>query len=261
MLGDTAEQARLRLPQTRIAQVLGIAHQGRPQSRANHRCGISLVVNAEIVTLIAALIAASAAMATLVVNTVTATRRERRDTHRKAVEIELSDLADALHQVVATSYSQHRFLADGKIDSAKNWHDRGIVSKSNLDRLRPRVRYSIPGIDQGLRNLARLPSWIANHKGRDTGALLLDRADTLATALHDAIEQSWRTGRAPAHGKRKKIDDLVASFRELGPASLHDQSAAEEPVDGSIEHSALTAAPCHPAEAGDKATSIPLTPR
>jgi hypothetical protein len=71
-------------------------------------------------TLIAALIAAVAAAGSLVVSIITAGRRERRDNHRRALEAELPDLADGLHQVVATSFTQHRQLAAGKTQSGAN---------------------------------------------------------------------------------------------------------------------------------------------
>jgi len=50
-------------------------------------------VSAQLVTLLAALIAAIAAMGSLLVNVLVAGHRERRDVHRKAVETELPDLA------------------------------------------------------------------------------------------------------------------------------------------------------------------------
>jgi len=83
-------------------------------------------------TLIAALIVAGAAVASLAVNIITAGRRERRDNHRRALETELPDLADGLHQVVATSFTQHRQLRAGKEQSAANWRKRGQRPRNRL---------------------------------------------------------------------------------------------------------------------------------
>ncbi len=68
-----------------------------------------------------------------------------------------ASLADALHQVVATSFTQHRQLNLAKTESAANWRKKGHDAKLLLDKVRPRVRYSLPGADLGLRDLARLP--------------------------------------------------------------------------------------------------------
>ena len=180
-------------------------------------------------TLLAALIAAIASMGSLVVNVLVAGHRERRDVHRKAVEKELPDLADALHQVVATSYTQHRQLSLAKTDSAANWRKRGRDAALLLGKVRPRVRYSLPGADLGLRNLARLPDWVAHHGGRPEGQALLEQADSLATALHELIAQSWRDGQPPPAKQRRRIETLVDNLREYATIGARNQTIAEEP--------------------------------
>jgi hypothetical protein len=186
-------------------------------------------VSAQLVTLLAALIAAAASICSLLVNVLAAGRRERRETHRKAVEPELPDLADGLHQVVATSFTQHRQLGLGKTESATSWRQRGRDAAQLLGRVRPRVRYSLPGADLGLRNLARLPDWIAHYGGRPEGQTLLDQADVLATGLHELIEQSWRRGAPPLAVQRRKIQTLADNFRQCAPFEVRQQAIVEEP--------------------------------
>jgi hypothetical protein len=180
-------------------------------------------------TLIAALIAAVAAVGSLVVTIITAGRRERRDTHRKALETELPDLADGLHQVVATSFTQHRQLSAGKVQSAGNWRSRGHDAAQVLYRVRPRVRYSLSGLDLGLRNLGRLPDWVAHHQGRPEGGELLNRADGLATAIHEIIERSWRNGLPLSRDDHRRVKALVDEFRRYAPARAREQALTEEP--------------------------------
>lgn len=180
-------------------------------------------------TLIAAFIAAAAAIGSLIVSIISSGRRERRDNHRRALEAELPDLADGLHQVVATSFTQHRQLRDGKIQSASNWRSRGQEAAQTLYRVRPRVRYSLSGLDLALRNLGRLPDWIANNQGRPEGQELLDRANDLATAMHEVIEASWRDGRPLPSGDRKRISALVEELRAYAPIGVREQALAEEP--------------------------------
>jgi hypothetical protein len=182
--------------------------------------------------LIAALIAAAAAMGSLVVNVVVAGRRERRNAHRKALEAELPDLADTLHQIVATSVTQRRQLVEGRTESAANWRRRGQSAAKKLATVRPRVRYSLPGVDMALRNLTRMPDWVASQGARPEGQTLLDQADALATALHELIEASWRSGRAPSRAERRRIESLVARLREYAPIVVHTQALTEEPEAG-----------------------------
>jgi hypothetical protein len=180
-------------------------------------------------TLIAALIAAVAAAGSLVVSIITASRRERRDNHRRALDAELPDLADGLHQVVATSFTQHRQLAAGKTQSGANWRGRGQAAAQTLYRVRPRVRYSLSGLDLGLRNLGRLPDWVAYHQGRPEGQELLDHADALASALHEIIEISWRDGRPLSPADRRRVAVLVDELRTHAPIEVREQALVEEP--------------------------------
>lgn len=180
-------------------------------------------------TLIAALIAAVAAVGSLIITIITAGRRERRDAHRNALETELPDLANGLHQVVATSFTQHRQLGAGKVQSAGNWRSRGLEAAQVLYRVRPRVRYSLSGLDLGLRNLGRLPDWVAHYQGRPEGQELLTRADALATEMHAIIERSWRNGHPLSQDDHQRVKDLVAEFRRFAPAGAREQALAEEP--------------------------------
>jgi hypothetical protein len=186
-------------------------------------------MGSETATLIAALIAAAAAAGSLIVTIVTAGRRERRDAHRKALEAELPDLADGLHQVVATSFTQHRQLSAGKVQSAANWRSRGHEAAQVLYRVRPRVQYSLSGLDLGLRNLGRLPDLVAHHQGRPEGQELLSRADALATEMHKIIERSWRNGNPVPAGAHRRVTALVDEFRRHAPAGAREQALAEEP--------------------------------
>ena len=116
-----------------------------------------------------------------------------------------------------------------KTESAANWRKRGHDAVLLLGKVRPRVRYSLPGADLGLRNLAWLPDWIAHHGGRPEGQALLEQADSLATALHELIEQSWRDGQPPPAKQRRRIKTLVDDLREYAPIGARQQAIAEEP--------------------------------
>ena len=104
-----------------------------------------------------------------------------------------------------------------------------LIAAQLLHRVRPRVRYSLPGVDLGLRNLARLPDWVAHHSGGPEGQELLERANSLATALHELVERSWRNGRPPSDSQRRRIEKLVEDLRRYATIGARQQAISEEP--------------------------------
>jgi len=187
---------------------------------------VALKVTSQDATLIAASIAAVATMISLGLNAYQASQRERRearrvaererrDVHRSALAPELPELADALHQVVATSFMQHKALQQNG-QGAVQWRERGAKAAKKLEEVRPRVRYSL-GLDEGIRNLTRLPSWVGHKKGSLDGRVMLSAAEALAQALHSAIEESWRSGEPPPEDKHQHVQRLVVDLREEAP--------------------------------------------
>jgi len=191
------------------------------------------------VTLIAAGLAAFAAIVSLVVTTVAtgrrerkaaarAAERERRDVHRNALEPHLSDLAGAIHEVVATSFVQQRNLSEGRTVAAANWKSRGSAAAGRLEPLRRRVRYFLPGLDPGFKSLIPLPSWVAHRGGGADADELLARADALAKHLHQAIEDSWRTGQPPPDLARARTLELADELRGVAPIGRVTETGTEE---------------------------------
>jgi hypothetical protein len=179
-------------------------------------------------TLLAASIAACAAVLSLAVTTVATGRRERkaaereiqrerREVHRNALEPHLSDLAGGIHEVVATSFIQQKALTASKTGTARNWQERGLTARATLERLRRRVRYFLPGLDPGLKALTPLPNWVAHRSGGVEAEELLSRADALARHLHQAIEDSWRTGEPPTAEHQQRTLELADRIREVAP--------------------------------------------
>lgn len=187
-----------------------------------------LAVDTATGTLAAAVIAAVAAIGSLVVTTISGYRREGREAQRAALQPHLAPLADAIHQTVATSSMQHKALVDGKRELAAKWRKRGTDASSDLERIRLEVRYPLPGVDEGLRSLTRIPNWVAHRKGGDEGGALLQQADSLAKALHRAIESSWRRGRPPGTFTRHRLTRRVGAVRAVAPIGPRDASDADE---------------------------------
>jgi hypothetical protein len=147
--------------------------------------------------------------------------------------------ADALHQVVATSFAQHRQLSLSKQESATKWRNLGENAAQKLHEVRPRVRYSLPGLDIGLRNLSRLPDRTAHHKGDATGKDLLDRANSLAGAC---MSRSSAPGAPASHfhldraGRSFGLSKVFASARHsprVSNRSTRSQANSQSPRDRS----------------------------
>jgi hypothetical protein len=178
---------------------------------------IPLAIKTSTATLAAAAVAAVAATLSLLVTTVAAYRREGREAQRAALQPHLAALADGIHQTVATSFTQQKALAAGSRDTAAKWRKLGQDASGELERIRLEIRYPLPGLDDGLRNLTRVPAWVGHRKGQADGDELLAKADALARALHRAIETSWRRGRPPGWIRRHQIARKVRALRSIAP--------------------------------------------
>ena len=89
------------------------------------------------------------------------------------------------------------------------------------------MRYPLPGLDEGLNNLRRVPDWVAHRQGRPEIDQLLKQADALASALHATIEASWRQGRPPGRLRRRRLDRRVKGLRETAPIGPKSEPPVE----------------------------------
>ena len=149
----------------------------------------------EIVTVVAALIAATASLLVLILNLDAQRRAELRLAHRKFLETHLPALSAALHEIVATS----NVIVKRKPGSTlASWQKRSEKAQQELKNLRPKLRYPLWGLDEGVRVLTRLPGWVMHLRDRPQhAALLLKRADRLRRRLDRSIQRSYRHGRPP----------------------------------------------------------------
>jgi len=142
-------------------------------------------------TLIAATIAAIASVAKLIFDRYS----ESRASHRELLQPLLAELGEAIAGVVATS----TVLAKGRSDkSYSNWYGKAAKEREKLKEVRPKVRYPLWGIDEGLRVLIRLPDWVS-HARADKKRLskLLSRADGLRKMVDVVAFRCYRNGRTP----------------------------------------------------------------
>lgn len=162
----------------------------------------------ETATLVAASIAAVASLVALLLNLRAQHRSELRVAHRQTLDPSLSELAEAIHQSVACA----SIILKANSDEARaRWKCRGARASARIKSLRPRLRYPLWGIDEGLRVLSRVPDW-AEHARADNARAqkLVSTADSLRKGLDYAVRRSYRRGRSPSLHER-----LLCALRRL----------------------------------------------
>lgn len=159
----------------------------------------------------AALIAAAVSVVGIVINAVISLRAQRRASEaaafRKLMEEFIPELTDSLHQVVACSRVYAKvFIQKGDCKSAENWMSKALKGGEQLKALRPKLVIPLWGITDHLRELARLPGWVAHHR-RDHQhiRLLTKRAEGLRAAIVDTTRQCFTEGRAPIKAEVSRV--------------------------------------------------------
>ncbi|MDQ7735729.1 hypothetical protein QT231_23810 [Halomonas sp. SpR1] len=99
--------------------------------------------------------------------------------------------------------------------------------------MRRRTRYSLWGIDEGLRDLSRLSSWVAhNYSYSEKAEQILDAAETLRSTLDEAIRSSYKKGKPPGQSKCRDVQraahDLRIVYEETMQSKLEEQDDEAE---------------------------------
>jgi hypothetical protein len=157
-------------------------------------------MDAPTATLLAALAAAVASLLTLFVKGRTEWRAELRATNRKKLEDHVDNLGDAIHKILACSVLRVR---DQNTDNRNYWDNRIREARKTLRQLRPRVRYQLWGLDDGLKALICLPGWINAQQSKQVSSLL-EAGTRLRSSLDEAIRRCYQQGRTPTPLERRK---------------------------------------------------------
>ncbi len=156
-------------------------------------------MTAQEATLIAAVIAAVASVSKLFFDRFS----ENRSSFRALLQPLVADLGESLHGVVATCYVMARSNSD---EQHANWHDKAKRERDKLKALRPKLRYPLWGIDDGLRVLLRLPEWTAHARGQPQRLdLLIVRATRLRETIDAVALRCYRNGRLPNFFERVQV--------------------------------------------------------
>ena len=166
-------------------------------------------LTAQAATLIAAIIAAFASLAKLFFDR----KVEDRNARRKLIEPVISDLAEALYEVLATSKTI--LLARPGVQS-EGWRRRAAEGRARLMKIRPKVRYCLWGLDEGLRVVSRMPGWVQHAKSNEGRAKeLIGYGTALRFALDVSIQRSYYYGRPPSIIERLIVLALAKKCRRI----------------------------------------------
>lgn len=168
----------------------------------------------DLVTLVAAVIAAIVASISLFVTTRTQRLSELRAVQRRTLEPHLLVLGEALHNVLASS---RIYLKTRSAGSAAKWLGNAHTAQNELKNLRPKLRYPLWGVDETIRVLSRIPNWIEHLRSEPARAeALLNAANALRERLDKCVRKCYRDGREPSwmerRGLRKGAAKCVAVF-------------------------------------------------
>ena len=166
-------------------------------------------------TLIAAGVAAAASVASLVTNALTSRRAEMRAAQRVALSPHLTELAEGLHGVLATSTLLRKRALNQQ--DVSEWIVRGRAASDQLKSVRPKLRYILNGLDEPIRVLSRLPEWVATYRDvSESGAeALLESGRKLEQCVSKIVRRTYRRGLPPSRWASFRADRLVKKTRNL----------------------------------------------
>lgn len=142
-------------------------------------------------TLIAALVAASASVLKLILDHYS----EGRANQRELLQPLLTELGEAIYGIVATSVVMSKTKSDEAFTNASG---KAEEEQRKLKALRPKLRYPLWGVDEGVRVLTRLPDWVSHARSNPKKLQkLLDQADALRSAIDKVAIGCYKAGRTP----------------------------------------------------------------
>lgn len=132
---------------------------------------------------------------------------------RQAAAKNLNDVGRLVHEVIALSYVLAKVSSD---QAHKEKHEKAREAADRLKSKRLDVRYSLWGIEEGLRTLTRIPDWVA-HMRVDTKRReqLLVAASELGAILNDVIRKTYLTGAVPARCSRWRVQRKAAKAKSI----------------------------------------------
>jgi hypothetical protein len=172
------------------------------------------------VTLVAAVVAAIASVLNLVLDR----RAEARANNGTELRSLLGELGDVMNGIVAASEA----LATTETPRTfRVFYTQAFHERERMKMLRPKLRYPLWGLDEGLQVLERLPVWCAQARSdRERAAQLLRHARELRRAIDRAALRCHRSGRRPSALQRARVRLYSTRCRRAFEASGANSASA-----------------------------------
>lgn len=164
-------------------------------------------------TLIAALLAAAASMWTALFVAVSKRQEDMRNAVRQAAATDVHEVGQLIHETIALSTLLSRYSSP---ETFKPKYSEAVAVAGKLKKKRLEVRYSLWGLDAGIRELTRLPSWLG-HAKHDVAAStrILAAGKALGNSLDGAARQVYITGTLPGLFGRWNIERKRLALRKV----------------------------------------------
>lgn len=158
-----------------------------------------MVIEKEIVTLIAACIAALSSIYALVFKK----NQEIRTAKRKSLEKYTSDLSKSIHEIIASS----KILLETKSSKSEtNWKNKSQTAKDLLQKIRPELTYALWGIDKSIQSFSRLPDFTAYTLSNiKVSKKIVKKGTRLGNAINRCVKNCYSYGRSPSWIEIQKI--------------------------------------------------------
>jgi hypothetical protein len=182
-------------------------------------------MNREEATLIAALIAAGASAFTVATNLRAQKSAELRASYRESLEPHISELGEALHEIVAAT---NIYLFKARSDESRGkWRQKHENARDRIKERRTKVRYQLWGIDDGIRIISRVGDHSTHLTDDEPRAnRLIKAATTLRKKLDRVIMKCYQRGSAPtlleSWSVRMAAKKVSSVFNEYSPKNDED---------------------------------------
>jgi hypothetical protein len=179
-------------------------------------------MTAETATLIAAGLAAVVSILNLLLTGTFRKQEEMRGAIRSAAAANHDDIGRLVHEVIALSYVLSKVNSD---QAHKEKHEKAREAADKLKSKRLDVRYSLWGIEEGLRTLTRVPDWIA-HTRVDVPRRekLLAAAKELGEVVDDVVRKTYLTGAVPGRFSRWRVQRKAANAKTIFDSFINNKT-------------------------------------
>jgi len=154
----------------------------------------------------AALIAAVVSLASAFISYVSSRSHEVTKASRSLLEKNFNLLGSLIYELMAYSTGMVKAKSDEQFDEKRKVASETIVA---VDKLRRNARYSLWGLDKGLRTIQWMPNYIAHNKnGRNSDRVkkILKLGNELRDSIDKALMQAYFTNGRPRWRDKIRVD-------------------------------------------------------